>query len=119
MNQSLALVADTAHDHDIRSSRRSPLASVPLPRHERLDLLRGMLERLEDATPAGQGYMMTKILPLLRREALDPAARFEHAQQALVTRSLDELEHETSRVCPDLAAFDRKAQILIDVFSLA
>ncbi len=119
MIHSLAIAVDAAPHDSVTHSRRPPLASVPLARHERLDLLRGMLARLEDATPAGQTYMMTKILPLLRREALDPTARFKSLHLDLIMRSLDELEHETSRISPDAVAFDRRAQILVDVFALA
>jgi hypothetical protein len=114
----LAIAVD-AIPYDNVPRSRWPLASVPLPRHERLDFLRGMLARLDDATPAGQTYMMTKILPLLRREALDPTARFKSQQLDLIMRSLDELEHETSRISPNAVAFDRTAQILVDVFALA
>ncbi len=84
-----------------------------------MDLLRGMLSRLVDVTPAGQHYLMSKVLPLLRSEALDPDARFRPQHRELITRSLDELEHEIGRVAPDPGAFDRKAQVLVSVFALA
>lgn len=91
----------------------------PLVRSARLDLLRGMLSRLIDATPAGQHYLMAKILPLLRREALEPSSTFQPNQRHLIMGSLDELEHEAGRVAPDPGIFDRKAQVLVDVFALA
>ena len=91
----------------------------PLVRGARLELLRGMLSRLIDATPGGQHYLMAKILPLLRREALEPSPRFRPNQRHLIMRSLDELEHEAGRVAPDPGIFDRKAQVLVDVFALA
>lgn len=84
-----------------------------------MDLLRGMLTRLVDVTLGGQHYLMSKVLPLLRREALDPSARFRPQHPNLIMRSLDELEHEAARVAPDPGAFGRKAQILVDVFALA
>jgi hypothetical protein len=93
-------------------------AVPPLTRSERLDLLRGMLSRLVDATPAGQHHLMRKVLPLLRREALDPSARFQPNHRALIMRSLDELEHEAACVAPDPEVFDRKAEVLVDVFAL-
>lgn len=117
MIRSLAIGVDAGPHDDVEPSRRPPFASVPPGRHERLDLLRGMLATLEDATPVGQTYMMTNILPLLREEALDPTARFKSLQVDLIMRSLDELEHETSRIWPDAVAFDRRAQILVDVFA--
>jgi hypothetical protein len=92
---------------------------APLGRRARLDLLRGMLSRLVDATPGGQYYLMSKVLPLLRQEALEPRARFQPNDRDLIMRSLEELEHEAGRVAPDPGVFDRKAQILVDVFALA
>jgi len=96
-----------------------PAARAPLARSARLDLLRGMLNRLVDVTPAGQQYLMAKVLPLLRREALDPSAHFQPKHCELIMRALDELEHEAARVAPDPGVFDRKARILVDVFALA
>lgn len=90
----------------------------PLTRRARLELLRGMLTRLVDATPAGQHYLMAKVIPLLRREALEPNARFQPNHRALIMRSLDDLEHEAGRVAPDPTVFDRKAQLLVDVFAV-
>jgi hypothetical protein len=84
-----------------------------------MDLLRGMLSRLVDVTPAGQHYLMGKVLPLLRQEALDPSAHFQPTHRDLIMRSLNDLEHEVARVAPDPGLFDRKAQILVDVFALA
>jgi hypothetical protein len=103
-----------------------PFAAVPDPppqvapsRSARLELLRGMLTRLLDVPPGGQHYLMDKVLPLLRREALDPGAHFQPNHCDLIMRSLDELEHEAARIAPDPDVFDRKAQILVDVLALA
>jgi len=97
------------------------LSALTRGRETRLDLelVRGMLCRLEDVTPAGQHYLMAKMIPLLRREALDPNKKFRPSDLDVVNRSLEDLEHEASRVAPDLAAFSKKAQILVDVLALA
>jgi hypothetical protein len=95
------------------------LWSVPLAHETKLDLLRGMLCRLDDVTSAGQQYLMAKVLPLLRQEAVDQSGRFRPRDLEVVTRSLDELEHEVSRVAPDPSIFGEKAQILVDVLALA
>ena len=47
-----------------------------------IDLLRGMLERLKDATPSGQPYLSAKVLPLLRREASRRDARLSCPSRA-------------------------------------
>jgi hypothetical protein len=92
---------------------------VPLAPDARLDLLRGMLCRLEDATSAGRHYLMDKVLPLLRREALDRNTTFRPGDLEIINRSLADLEHEAARVAPDPTSFGQKAQILVDVFAIA
>jgi hypothetical protein len=93
-----------------------PFAAVP--RSVRLDLLRGMLGRLLDVPRGGQHYLMDKVLPLLRREALDPTAHLRPDQSELIMRSLDELEHEAACMAPDPDLFGRRAQVLLDVLAL-
>lgn len=118
MNQSMVDTSRTVQPV-FRAVPPQIVAVAPLARSERMDLLRGMLSRLADATPGGQYNLMSKVLPLLRREALEPCARFQPAHRELIMRSLEELEHEAGRVAPDPGVFDRKAQILVDVFALA
>jgi hypothetical protein len=88
-------------------------------RDERMGTLRGMLGGLERLTPTRQHVEMENIVRLLRSEALDPTARFRNDERQVVVRSLDDLEHELWRAAPDPGSFDRKAQILIDVFTIA
>jgi len=115
----------TASVMTVRSAGLGPagaprgLFAVPLLAEERLDLLRGMLCRLADATSAGQQYLMEKFLPLLRTEALDPGKKFRPGDLDVITRSLADLEHEASRVAPDPSTFGHKAQLLVDVFAIA
>ncbi|HVY40028.1 MAG TPA: hypothetical protein VHM31_18945 [Polyangia bacterium] len=80
-------------------------------RRQRIDHLRGMLAEPQPTTA------MEEILRLLRHEALDPAAQFESTQGQVVVQSLDDLEHEVSRLDPDRTRFDRQVRILIDVLS--
>ncbi len=86
---------------------------------ERLVLLREMLESMVDATPAGQRYIMSKVVRVLRDEALRPDARFTVGDRAIVNRSLEDLEHELARIAPDVEGFDSPARILIEILSLA
>jgi hypothetical protein len=97
-------------------SRITPVAT---DRSGRIDLLRGMLGTLERITPTGHPELMEDILRLLRQEALDPAAHFGASQRRTVVRSLDDLEHEVSRLDPDRGHFDRKAHTLIDVLAVS
>jgi hypothetical protein len=92
--------------------------TAALTRSATIDLLRGMLTRIEDVTPAGLHYLMDKVLPLLRQEALDPTWRCPACEVEVITRSLNELEHEASRVAPDASAFGHKAQRLVDVLAV-
>lgn len=91
----------------------SQVNPVATERRVRIDLLRGMLEASQQRTP------LEDILRLLRYEALDPGAHFEANQRRIVVQSLDDLEHEVSRLDPDRTHFERKAQILIDVLAIA
>ncbi len=91
----------------------SQVNALATDRRQRIDLLRGMLGASQQSAP------LEEILRLLRREALDPGARFQASQGRIVVRSLDDLEHEVSRLDPDRTHFQRKAQILIDVLAIA
>jgi hypothetical protein len=109
----------------IESSRRVA-QSMPVhfessadERDQRIGVLRGMLGGLERLTPTRRQTQMEDIVRLLRSEALDPTAQFRPSQRQVVVRSLDDLEHELWQQAPDAGTFDRKAQILIDVFAIA
>jgi len=88
------------------------------PPEARMDVLREMLAAIEDATPGGQRYLMTKLLVLFRREASRPDVQFSVRQRHVLLLSLDQLEHEASRIAPDVATFERRAQILVDLFAI-
>jgi len=96
-----------------------PPETLEAPRGQRIGALRGMLGGLERLTPTRQQVEMENIVRLLRSEALDPTAQFQPDERQVVVRSLDDLEHELWRTAPDPGSFDRKAQILIDVFAIA
>jgi len=89
----------------------SQLNAGATDRRQRIDHLRGMLADPQPITP------MEEILRMLRHEALDPAAQFESTQGQVVVQSLDDLEHEVSRLDPDRTRFNRQVRILIDVLS--
>lgn len=93
--------------------------SPTMARQKRIYQLREMLETLERVTPASRHSVAETILRSLRGEALDPDISFRPSQRQTVVSSLDDLEHEVSQGVPEFAAFDRKAQILIDVFAIA
>ncbi len=88
-------------------------------RQTRIIQVREMLDSLERVTPASRHSVAETIVRLLRGEALDPDISFRPSQRQTVVRSLDDLEHEVSRGVPEPSRFDRKAQILIDVFAIA
>jgi hypothetical protein len=85
-----------------------------LSRSARIDLLRGMLERLRDATPAGRHYLIAKVLPLLRGEAFDSGGRSALTDRQMIVRSMEQLEREASRVAPDPHVFERTAWVLVE-----
>jgi hypothetical protein len=88
-------------------------------RQVRMFQVRELLGELERMTPSRQPTVMEDILRQLRSEALDPDACFRPSERQVVVASLDELEHEIAKPVPEPETFDRKAQILIDVFAIA
>lgn len=87
-------------------------------RQVRMFQVRELLGELERMTPARQPTVMEDIVRQLRAEALDPEVSFRPSDRQIVVESLDELEHEIAKPVPEPETFDRKAQILIDVFAL-
>ena len=88
-------------------------------RQKRIYELREMLDSLERVAPARRHSVAERIVRTLRGEALDPDINFRPSERQTVVRSLDDLEHEVSRGVPEPSTFDRKAQILMDVFAIA
>ena len=74
LNQSTARARVSVSSEVVAVTPRA-FSALPLARETRLELVRGMLCRLEEVTPAGQHYLMAKVLPLLRREAIDRGRR--------------------------------------------
>ena len=103
----------------MKTTQLEPTSSPPsdwpaLSRRTQIDLLRGMLERLKDATPAGRHYLIAKVLPLLRREAFDSGDRSDLTDRQMIVQSMEQLEREASRVGPDPHIFDRTAWLLVE-----
>lgn len=82
----------------------------------RIDLVQEMLAGLPDATSAGLPYLMSKIVSLLRDEAVASNGRPRPVDRDRIIRSLDELERETARPAPAPILFEREARNLIDCF---
>lgn len=85
-----------------------------LSRSTRIDLLRGMLERLKDATPSGRHYLIAKVLTVLRREAFDSGDLSDLTDRQMIVQSMEQLEREASRVAPDPHIFEHTAWILVE-----
>jgi len=94
------------------------LAVAVAPHAERVGLLREMLSAIYDATPAGQRYLMTKLLALFRLE-LAHAGALDRRQREIVGRTIDALRMEAARLAPDASAFERRGQLLVDLLALA
>jgi hypothetical protein len=85
----------------------------------RVDVVREILRTMENATAAGQQYLMTKVLVLLRGEAPAVDRWVDDYQWAKIASGLDALAREASRVAPDAAAFSRQATLVADALSLS
>ena len=78
---------------------------------ERTGLVKELLVALETATPAGQPYLMSKVVDLLRRESVRAIPR-NHDRGAIAT-TIDGLSREAERRAPDTAAFTRRTVRLL------
>jgi hypothetical protein len=106
----------------MKTTQFGPTSSPPsdwpvLSRSTQIDLLREMLERLKDATPAGRHYLIEKVLPMLRREAFDSGDRTDLTDRQMIVQSMEQLEREASRVAPDPHIFDRTAWLLVETLA--
>jgi hypothetical protein len=104
----------TGETTQLGPSSCSPSDWPDLSRRERIDLLRGILAQLKEATPAGRQYLISKVLPLLRRETFVPGGGSDLADPQMIRRSMEQLEREASRVAPDPHVFDQTAWLLVD-----
>jgi hypothetical protein len=98
------------------AERRTPSA---WPVVDRIGAVRAMIEDLGWVGPGARQGVMEDIVHLLRAEALEPSFTPGASQLRSLTGWLDDLEHEVSQVSPDVAAFDRKAQGLVALFTAA
>lgn len=72
---------------------------------ERTGIVKELLAALDTATPAGQQYLMNKVVELLRRESVR-AVPHNQDRRAIAT-TIDGLSREAERLAPDPAAFTR------------
>ena len=86
------------------------LASAPSP--GRLAVAREMLDTLETLTNAGQRHLMAKVVTFIEGQISKavPAVRERPRAAALL---LTELQRQSERPAPDLAAFRTHAETLI------
>ena len=83
----------------------------------RLDAVREILRGLETATPAGQQHLMTKVLGLLRGEALPRDVWVGDQQWSKIAAALDALAREASRLAPNADVFARQAAFIADALA--
>ena len=95
---------------DLEASRPVPplLASAASP--SRLAVAREMLETLETLTNAGQRHLMAKVVTFVRGQ-VSAAAR--ERPRAVAFQLLTELQRQSERPSPDLAAFRTVAETLL------
>lgn len=89
----------------------APFTAMPLERRIRImkDLMRGM----ELVALVEQGHAMSKMLVLLRREALRLEAPVAADDIASFSNAMTELEHEVGRLAPSPSVFTQHAEAAI------
>lgn len=100
--------------HDVGTAP-APLRKDLAPFSQLLEIARELLGTLKHATRAGQAHVMQRVLRLLHREILCPNLRLTEQQLGTVMTAVTDLEHESVRVAPDVAIFNARAQIVVDV----
>lgn len=98
---------------------RTPARIGPVPFSELLTIAQELLDALADATRPGQLHLMHRVLSILQREMLSPSLRLSEGQVAAVMAAVTELEHEAARNAPDTEMFIGRAQVIVDVLSIA
>jgi hypothetical protein len=83
----------------------------------RLDAVKDILTALETATPAGQQYLMGKVLGLLRHQAPTRDHWIDDRQWSQIAGAFDALAYEANRLAPDADAFSRHATTLAEHLS--
>jgi hypothetical protein len=80
---------------------------------ERFEIAAELLEALDEATRAGQGHLMRRILDVIREEILWLGPWLTGPRRAMVTATMTDLDHEVARLLPDPQEFrSRTSDIL-------
>jgi hypothetical protein len=98
---------------------RTPARTGPVPFSELLTIAQKLLDAVRDATRPGQLYVMYRILSILQGEMISLSLRLSEGQVAAVMAAVTELEHEAVRSAPDTEMFIGRAQVIVDLLSIA
>ena len=86
---------------------------------ERLEVVRDVINALVDDACSAQDQLMQAVVNTLHREILRPTHRLSERQLAAAMTALSELDHETTRVTPDVPLFCQRAELVVDILTLA
>lgn len=89
------------------------------PFRQRLWAALDLLSALDEGAGPARDQLMQQVLNVLHSEILRPTLRLSSRQLATVTMTLSELDHEATRVPPDVAQFCRRARTVVDIELLA
>jgi hypothetical protein len=83
---------------------------------ERLEIAGELLAALDEATDAGQPYLMRRIVDIIRDEILWPGFRLG-PQLVTVMETVADLDHQVARLAPDPDEFRRQASGVLELLS--
>ena len=78
-----------------------------------LPVIDEMLRSLETTTVAGQHYLMGKIVAFLKHEVAERGRSLIGVQLRLCALWLEDMAQEAAKVMPDVAAFNRRADVVV------
>lgn len=105
--------ADTAPATPSLNRGVSAPSPSPPPPCGQLGVIREMLSVLDTLTAAGQQHVMSKVVCFMRGQVGRASPKWNAGHHRSAAEILGHLEHETSRMMPDVPAFTTRAEFLM------
>ena len=83
-----------------------------------VSVLGDMVATLDTLTTAGQHHVIGKVVAVVRDQVRRAAPLVSRRERDILAGLVEEMEHESDRVSPDLSVFTPRAERLIGLLSL-
>jgi hypothetical protein len=81
-------------------------------------VLGDMVATLDTLTRAGQHHVMGKVVAVVRDQVRWAGPLVSRRERDILSRLVEDMEHESDRVSPDLSVFTPRAEKLIELLAL-